>query len=407
MSAGLEGELAIHVSATATHRVAKDAGPVSIRSTRPVRAAEVLAGRPLASVDHLLPRLFALCGQAQWVAGMLAARAAQGEATPEPLARAWGTLVLVETAREHALRALMDLPRLSGEPVGPALRSVAHWVPRVSLALNPRDPGDSDLAGLVEVIDDIEATLAGPVFGVASGGLERLTQAADLADWRRCARGPAGTWAEAIIARGWASAGQCSAPALSETDDGAIVQRLAGSGAARFVAEPELPGSVPGGHAATTPGRESTPLARWRVHPLVQEALSEAGDGLLSRVIARWLELASIPQRLRILWALAATDMWWPTGGPGALVHRQLSPGEGYAAVEAARGRLIHRVCLDGPTVTRYQILAPTEWNFHPRGVAACALGRLTETSARARREQAEWLIHSVDPCVGFRLTLD
>lgn len=43
-------------------------------------------------------------------------------------------------------------------------------------------------------------------------------------------------------------------------------------------------------------------------------------------------------------------------------------PGVGRALVETARGLLLHEITLDGDRIADYVIVAPTEWNFHPRG---------------------------------------
>ena len=65
-----------------------------------------------------------------------------------------------------------------------------------------------------------------------------------------------------------------------------------------------------------------------------------------------------------------------PVGGAaeGAL---PLADGEAIAWTEMARGLLVHWVRLEdspsGPRVADCRVLAPTEWNFHPRGVLAQA----------------------------------
>jgi coenzyme F420-reducing hydrogenase alpha subunit len=95
-------------------------------------------------------------------------------------------------------------------------------------------------------------------------------------------------------------------------------------------------------------------------------------------------------------------DSWlqWgalPTGG-----------NRGLAWVEMARGLLVHQVSLDRQSdgsarVLTCQVLAPTEWNFHPEGIAAQALAGLSahrdDTDAKARL-----LMAALDPCVPFRL---
>ncbi len=77
----------------------------------------------------------------------------------------------------------------------------------------------------------------------------------------------------------------------------------------------------------------------------------------------------------------------------------------GIGQVAAARGQLVHRVCLEDERVTSYQILAPTEWNFHPRGVVARGLSGLQGDPEQMQR-QARLLINAIDPCVGYELSV-
>lgn len=77
-----------------------------------------------------------------------------------------------------------------------------------------------------------------------------------------------------------------------------------------------------------------------------------------------------------------------------------LDRGEGIAWTETARGLLVQRVVLDGDDRVRsVQVLAPTDWNFHPRGVLAQALAGLhgEDIAAQATRAAVAF-----DPCVEF-----
>jgi len=85
--------------------------------------------------------------------------------------------------------------------------------------------------------------------------------------------------------------------------------------------------------------------------------------------------------------------------------NRESSPG--LAQIEAARGRLMHRVKLAGDTISDYAILAPTEWNFHPAGLAAQALASATAPDPKNRELQARLLINAIDPCVAYELHFD
>ena len=82
-----------------------------------------------------------------------------------------------------------------------------------------------------------------------------------------------------------------------------------------------------------------------------------------------------------------------------------LGGGAGLAWCEMARGLLVHRVQLDadGQRVRSWQVLAPTEWNFHPTGTLAHTLATLREDDS-GRRDAARLLAVAFDPCVEFEV---
>ena len=71
------------------------------------------------------------------------------------------------------------------------------------------------------------------------------------------------------------------------------------------------------------------------------------------------------------------------------------------------RGRLAHAVQIEDGHVSRYRILAPTEWNFHPEGAAARALCALTGEDETDLAGQAKLLVDAIDPCVGYELRIN
>ena len=80
--------------------------------------------------------------------------------------------------------------------------------------------------------------------------------------------------------------------------------------------------------------------------------------------------------------------------------------GDAIAWVETARGMLVHRVALDEESVVRYQIVAPTEWNFHPRGALVVELETLCVGDRTALERRVELLVQSLDPCVAYGIEI-
>ena len=89
---------------------------------------------------------------------------------------------------------------------------------------------------------------------------------------------------------------------------------------------------------------------------------------------------------------------------PPRVQLRPLDSDEGLAAVETARGLLLHRARLRDGRVVDYQIVAPTEWNFHPEGALAHGLTGLTATSGPTVARHAKLAVHALDPCVACQI---
>ena len=104
-------------------------------------------------------------------------------------------------------------------------------------------------------------------------------------------------------------------------------------------------------------------LARQLVdgHALARDVVGRHGGNVLARIVARMLEVARV---------LPVMEAWAAELRPGDPFCRDADlPGEGAGVglVEAARGSLGHWLSVDAGKISRYQIIAPTTWNFSPR----------------------------------------
>jgi hydrogenase large subunit len=82
---------------------------------------------------------------------------------------------------------------------------------------------------------------------------------------------------------------------------------------------------------------------------------------VLARVAARLLEIARTQDVMEAL-----VDGIQP--GAGFMTRGGMPrDGQGAGLVEAARGALGHWLRVEGGRISRYQIVAPTTWNFSPR----------------------------------------
>ena len=86
-----------------------------------------------------------------------------------------------------------------------------------------------------------------------------------------------------------------------------------------------------------------------------------------------------------------------------------LAPNQGYSEVETARGRLTYTLSVEKnessePTIKQIAVIAPTDWNFHPHGIACHQLSEIPSTHKDQQHQCAELLIQLINPCVAYQL---
>jgi len=388
----IEGRLWIDL-----YPVAGQVGRVNIQSSRPLQAAQIFEGKTAQEVLMQLPLLFSVCGIAQGTAAVRAFQQALAQVASIPVDAARALLVQMETAREHLWRILIDWPQFLEEPAEERHAAPLHSMLRTLRKALFMDGDGFSLqtelqvgqGALTDLIDTLDEMLTSLVFGCAPAQWLQIANPDGLNDWARREKTIAARLLQWVSRQGWQGLGAAESRLLPDLPEAELDRQLDAPGAGRFIAEPVWNDST----------CETTPLARQSEYALIKLLSHSYGNGLLTRLVARLVELARIPATMRKL--LEQPDTVCATHVRGALPE-----GTGVGQVEAARGRLVHRVVLEEGHVSRYQILAPTEWNFHPSGVVARGLGSLPYTDEVTLRRQAALLINAVDPCVGYELRI-
>ncbi|MFZ2724998.1 MAG: nickel-dependent hydrogenase large subunit, partial [Methylococcaceae bacterium] len=144
---------------------------------------------------------------------------------------------------------------------------------------------------------------------------------------------------------------------------------------------------------------ETTCVNRQKNQPLIVQLLNKYGNSIFTRLISRFIELAQAIELLK-QYSIELTQT-------SNHYHGAIIANTGLAQVQASRGLLIHRVKLIEGVISHYQIIAPTEWNFHPQGVVAQSLKQLTAPNKNLLQQQAALIINAIDPCVAFELNID
>ena len=147
---------------------------------------------------------------------------------------------------------------------------------------------------------------------------------------------------------------------------------------------------------------ETGALARQMVsgQPLIRTLVAEQGGSVTTRVLARLLELARV---------LPAMEAWARRLQPGEPWCAAVDlPDEGHAVglTEAARGSLGHWLEVRHGRIARYQIIAPTTWNFSPRdavgvpGALEQALINVPVAADESTPVLVQHIVRSFDPCM-------
>ncbi|NEW92817.1 nickel-dependent hydrogenase large subunit [Rhodopseudomonas sp. BR0M22] len=365
---------------------------LEISARRPVGVGRLAFGKPADGVVALVPRLFALCASAQRAAASCALAAARGETVPpEQMAAQAGAVLaerLIELLRGSITTFAGDRPPTFAPQLRELIAAARRFDGRSALDAEAIDAlaHGLDALGLSEHnFEDADA------YGIwfASGSplapphSARAPSSGVRAEGRREGASPQ-SQAPATPAPESDFAAIAIDP-LNADDDCVVGEQLLQRGAS-FAARPDLAGRMP----------ETGALARLADHPLIRSV----GIGLTGRLLARLIEARETP---RLLHALRRGD----ADATAILQATRLGEGVGLGAVECARGRLHHLIALDSDgRIARYEILAPTEWNFHPQGPLARALIGAPLHVTEADRQRVVSLVAAFDPCVGYDVTL-
>lgn len=383
---GIEGSLKIQLK---TGNGA--ANMVSIESSRPVYASMIFRGKSIAESLDMIPLLFNICGTAQACAGVRACEKALGIQVSAGAEQLRDGLVNMETLREHLWRILLDWPAFNGdEPDRLEMARVMEIQQNYQQALCP-DGNAFQLGGadckpdplaLNIAVEPVAALLQRKVFSMPTAEWLAITGQQALVDWAAAGETITAELIDQIIQAGWSSTGTCESEALPELSELQLHQAMQDTD---YVKQPQWLGQC----------YETTSLTR--VDSQLLKALKqEYGNGLLVRVVARLTEITH----------LASGQLLFDAGGADYHKSSRVSPtNPGIGQAAAARGQLIHRVEVNGDRIANYQVLAPTEWNFHPRGVVVQALSTLKGDPDQVK-QQARLLINAIDPCVGYELSI-
>ena len=366
---------------------------VNVLSNRPVQACQIMVGKTPEQVLTMLPLMFSVCGVAQARSALMAITQQLEMKLPHAAETGRDFLVIMETAREQLLRIFMDWPELFDLPhnnklfpyISGLLNAVKPALFKDGRAFQLDSEFDPDFEQLDHLIFELERHLSEHVYHQPLNEWLSIHDMPGIEKWIQHSDSIAAQTVSIILSNNWENQGATKSDFLPELDKDELLIRFDSRQSREFIAQPDWQGLQ----------YETTPLSRQHAHPMVDKLKLEFGNALITRWMARLVELARIPGQLRSLICEMKKT---------AKNSVNNTSNTGIAQVEAARGRLIHRVAVKNNKISQYQILAPTEWNFHPHGLIKSSLQNIQNTNPDQLKSVAGLLINAIDPCVGYEL---
>ena len=388
----LEGSIQINLDCKNKNKLRVDCV-----SSRPVNAACVFENKPITETLETLPMLFSVCSTAQARAAFLAWKDAIGFIVPEAVNDSQKILLLLETLREHVWQIVINWPQLiDRESNINTVTKFSQLLIKIRKDLFVEGKGFTpNLVCLVNkpqlllYIQQLQDILSEYIFKLDVKDWLVMFENKGLDNWISTFNTPATKMLEYIIDKNWQSLGSTEISPLPLLEKNQWKTFFADQQQWDLIKKPTW-------HQQCF---QTSVLTRCLNNKRLNQLSGVKTQGLLSRYLSRLLELASIPAQLTSL-----VDGLEP--GVFKLKFTQTTSGEGLSVVDAARGTLVHWLKIQDEVVIHYRILAPTEWNFHPNGVAVKGLETLSADNKEILQQQAKLWLNAIDPCVKYQLEI-
>jgi hypothetical protein len=339
--------------------------PLQIDLQRPQNLARLLHHKPVRSAQQMIFLLFSVCRRAQAVAAARALENALAIAVPTHIEQQRNALLLLESLQEHLWLLLVRLPHSLALELSAAKGEMAASSQRLQLAMGQWD----DQQRLTQIWSEAKAVPAAAGQDAEEPLAEWAQQLLAGAFWTELLA----RQAHALAALDWCSDYRLEArPSHGYSETGPLMRQRQ---QADIAAELML-------------GKCLLP----RFHAVVKEA----------ELLLNWLA-RGVSQG--VSQGLAKTAPPSLQGDAEQVAPGEASSGVSCARVETARGRLQHRVALtpDTEQINHYEIVAPTDVNFHPAGVLPSMLAQVPP-GLMPSKQQLTLLVQLMNPCIAWEV---
>ena len=386
----IEGEIKISIVARSGQ-----VESVSITSTRPLHITKLFAGKSIDSVADIMNALYQLCNTAHRFAFLCLLDESKIIKLSQNEIQAYQLLLDLETIREHCFSISSKWSQDSDNLVDTNIINLLTTLKEISVALftntDPLSFSDKRLQSfnsIDKLILKLEQQLQILLIGSQYNTQSVFTDLDSFNDWLQVGKSKSADFLNYLQQHQPNKMGNVKVSHLPDLDLKDISALLNND---TYIQCPSYQDIT----------YETTPYSRQSEHRLIKQLVNIHGSGVFTRASAQLLEVFELLNKVKHNYTNIKSEnisynIQFPLLETNALVQ-----------LEAARGRLVHQLSIKDEKIKSYQILAPTEWNFHPEGVLNNMIKSLNFTDKKDLLTKVKLLVNAIDPCVGYSIEVD
>jgi len=386
----IEGEIKISVVARSGQ-----VESVSITSTRPLHITKLFAGKSIDSVADIMNAIYHLCNTAHRFAFLRLLDESTVIKLSQNEIKAYELLLDLETIREHCFSIASKWNQDAEGTVNSNIINLLSTLKEINATLflntDPLSLVDKELQAFdsIEILTlKLEQQLQNLLLGFKCNAESVFKDMNSFNNWLKVGKSQGATFLNYLLQHQLNKIGNIEAFHLPDLDPKNISDFLYNDA---YIQQPNYQDIT----------YETTPYSRQSNHQLIKQLVNINGNGVFTRAASQLLEVFELLNKVKCNYRNIETEIisynfQFPVLETSALVQ-----------LEAARGRLVHQLSIKDEKIKSYQILAPTEWNFHPEGVLNHMIRSLNFTDKEDLISKVKLLVNAVDPCVGYSVEID
>ncbi|HIB28044.1 MAG TPA: hypothetical protein EYO47_02080 [Candidatus Thioglobus sp.] len=386
----IEGEIKISVVARSGQ-----VESVSITSTRPLHITKLFAGKSIDSVAEIMNALYQLCNTAHRFAFLRLLDESAVITLSQNEIQAYKLLLDLETIREHCFSIASKWSQDADNLIDTNIINLLATLKEINStlfantdALSLADKELQSFNSIDKLIIKLEQQLQNLLIGSKNNSESIFTDMDSFNNWLQVGESKSVTFLNYLQQHKLNEIGDVKVshlPDLNLQEVSALLNNDA------YIQHPSY-------QEITC---ETTPYSRQSKHQFIKQLVNVHGNGVLTRAVSQLLEVFELLNKVKhdyrdIEPENISYNIQLPVLETSALVQ-----------LEAARGRLVHQLSIENEKIKTYQILAPTEWNFHPEGVLNNMIKSLSFTDKEDLIKRVKLLVNAIDPCVGYSVEVD